>query len=195
MPLRVQRFRRIEPWYAAWIVVSLCIVGFVAIKQAHGDRVTWLIERLKNSDASTRQHAAFNLLKTKDPRVVEPLITALTDPNDYVRILAADELGYVGDPRAVGPLIANFKDVDGNSRASAAEALGKIGAPAVEPLIASLKSPDEEVSGLAAQALGDTGDRRAIGPLIEAMKDYRSRDPKTSRPMLWLRSVSQPSTL
>ena len=73
-------------------------------------------------------------------RAVEPLIAALKDGDNSVRLDAAYSLGTLGDKRAVEPLIACLKAKDVHC-AYAAEALGNLGDErAVEPLIACLES-------------------------------------------------------
>lgn len=100
------------------------------------------IEALGHNDRAFRQFAAVVLGKIKDPRAVDPLITALKDADSGVRGKAAVALGKIGDPRAVGPLITALKDADNSVCTKAAEALVKIGPPAVDPLIATLRDPD-----------------------------------------------------
>ncbi len=111
---------------------------------------------------------------------LSPLLNALADENKWVRFHAVGTLGKLGDARATLPLIEALKDSDFDVRRSAARALGELGNKAVEPLIQVLKDEDEWVRAGdgydwvragATFALGQLGDVRAIGPLIEALKD------------------------
>lgn len=52
----------------------------------------------------------------------------------------------------------------------AAKALGNIGAPSVMPLIAKLEDENASVRKYAVYALGLTKDKRAVAPLIDALK-------------------------
>jgi HEAT repeat protein len=107
---------------------------------------------------------------------VEPLIAALNDIDDSVRLDAVLVLGKIGDPRAVEPLIVALNDKYRFVRSSAAEVLGKIGDPrAVEPLIAVFRDADDSHVGKeAAIALGQIGDPRAVEPLAVALEDRKS---------------------
>lgn len=60
---------------------------------------------------------------------VEPLIAALHDTNEIVRLRAAEALREIGDVRAVAPLIAALGDADEVVRQSAAWALERIATP------------------------------------------------------------------
>ena len=127
------------------------------------------IEALGHSDRVFRQFAAVVLGKIKDPRAVEPLITALQDADSGVRGKAAVALGKIGDPRAVEPLITALKDADNSVRTKAAEALVKIGTPAVDPLIGTLRDPDGGVWEGALEVLVRIG-TPAVDPLTDIFK-------------------------
>ncbi len=108
---------------------------------------------------------------------IKPLITALKDKDNDIRVEAARLLGIIGDPQAIQPLIEALKIQksykENSSRVSiiAAQSLALIGVSAVEPLITALKDPDPDVRSGAATALGKIGDGCAVEPLIEALKD------------------------
>ncbi|MBL7134198.1 MAG: HEAT repeat domain-containing protein, partial [Phycisphaerae bacterium] len=126
-----------------------------------------LIEVLANHDSSVREAAAKALQQlgqpewatrirgdyddfrrlglSKDPRVVVPLIEALSDDDSDVRKAAAKALGRLSDKRAV------------------------------KPLVKALSDDEYYVRGAAAKALGQLGDKRAVVPLIEALADDNSR--------------------
>ncbi len=130
-----------------------------------------------------------------DPRAVKPLIRALGDGDYFVGPSAAKALGQLGDPRAIDSLIPQQRpDERVNTRRSAAEALGELGDPrALDPLIRALGDGDSEVRCSAAEALGklgqrvwrdwvkgdeedfrrlgESGDPRAVEPLIRALSD------------------------
>ena len=87
-----------------------------------------------------------------------PLITALTDSDEYVRKTAAEALGKIGDASSVDPLVAVLKDSNKYLRQRATTALGEIGdARSMEPLIAMLRDGDEEIRKHAAEALEKIG--------------------------------------
>ncbi|MFC1713411.1 HEAT repeat domain-containing protein [Candidatus Poribacteria bacterium] len=104
-----------------------------------------------------------------------------------LQVSAASILGSINDTRAVDPLLIAMKrkaDADATEdekgyaasiRAGAASALGVMGPAAVEPLIEMLSSPDqdEDARVSAASVLGTIGDKRAVDPLISALKDEK----------------------
>jgi HEAT repeat protein len=71
--------------------------------------------------------AACALGELKDEQALEPLITALEDPNKWHRMWAAEALGNLNDRRAASALISVLKhDTDTIVRMKSVQALGKI---------------------------------------------------------------------
>jgi HEAT repeat protein len=105
-------------------------------------------------------------------RALDPLLSALQQPQWVARRNAAWALGALDDPRAVKGLINALRDREAGVRAQAAWALGAIDdASAMDPLFAALKDDDARVRRQAAWALGVLGDSRATTGLIAALKD------------------------
>jgi uncharacterized protein (TIGR02145 family) len=73
--------------------------------------------------------AVYALVELKDPRAIEPLISALKDEYLYVRNASASALGEFKNPRAVEPLISAMEDKDREIQRTAAVALDKIKDP------------------------------------------------------------------
>jgi HEAT repeat protein len=139
-----------------------------------------LVGALRAIDDGVRKAAAEALGKIGDARAVPSLLDALN--NDWhaaLRLAAAQALGELKDARAVPPLIERLKDKDAEVRKSAAEALGKIQDPqtvseATAALCVALSDKSSRVRLAAAEALGrilkDSGDERAIQPLLKALR-------------------------
>jgi HEAT repeat protein len=149
-----------------------------------------LIFVLLEGESPVRAAAARSLGQIGDPRAAAPLIDALSDSNEDVRYYAAAAVGQFGDPRAVEPLIDLLDDIThaygGVVCEAAADALSQIGtaealasveiwrgrwdesrrAPTVEALTGDLSDPDWETRLQAAFMLGESGDVRAVDPLI-----------------------------
>lgn len=119
---------------------------------------------------AVRWKVAEALAKIGTP-AVDPLIAALSHPDDDVRWKAAVALGEIRDPRAVGPLIRLLSDPDRFVKGRAALALGMIGEKAVGPLITVLREGDGNQRWGAAIALGKIRDIRAVKPLVRALGD------------------------
>jgi HEAT repeat protein len=93
--------------------------------------------------------------------------------DDQEQAAAARILGEIGDARAVEALsTACYTLRRSRAAAEAARAITMIRGPgAVKALIAALGHADGQVRVSAAEALGEIGDRRAVRPLIRALKD------------------------
>lgn len=104
-----------------------------------------------------------------DPEEMLPL---LESPEPQQRMLAARAFCELQEERAIPPLIHLLKDACPLIRVSAAYALGRNPSPtAVEPLIEQL---NQDWNGYVRKgvvwALGNSRDRRALAPLLDALK-------------------------
>jgi HEAT repeat protein len=115
-----------------------------------------------------------------DSRSVDPIIGALKDEDQGVRLRAAEALGQLKNAAATDPLIEILRnDENSDVRQKAAWALGQICDPGtVDPLsYASVKDADYYVRGEAYNALqkstvgGNKVDSRSVDPIIGALKD------------------------
>jgi HEAT repeat protein len=118
-----------------------------------------------------REAAAKALGLIGDARAVPHLVIALEDAELRVRVEAARALGLIGDPGAVDPLVTLLKSQYAELREAAVIALAQLGAPAVKWLMAMLKYSAFESRQAAARALGLIRDKRALVPLVAALKD------------------------
>ena len=132
-----------------------------------------------------------------DERAAEPLAKVLhemADPKKHLAVIRA--LGSIGSERAIEALVAALDRDELSMRGAAAEELAKLkwkpsttpqavayliakndwpglkklGAPAVDHLIGMLSSRVPFTAECAATALGQVGDRRALAPLVAALK-------------------------
>jgi HEAT repeat protein len=150
------------------------------IKEARA--VDGLIVACRDRDGAVKSAAAEALGRIADAKAVPALIKLFKDSSKTVRETAGTALVAIGTP-SVDPLIQSLKDPDFVVRCHAARALGgmttdyQIGRTwvtdqkVVDALIGALKDADRAVREDATIALGMIGDKRAIDPLIEAMKD------------------------
>ena len=173
------------------LLISLCLLVMLISckseeqitknKDKNSFAIELLIKDLENKNPDVRRRAAQRAYNTKDPRVIEPLITTLLkDEDEHVRVSAARALGSINDSRAVEPLIiALSNDKSEHVRRFVAESLSKTKDPlAVEPLISALNDKSSYVRNNAALALGEIRDTRAIEPLIKILKEGNSFDNK-----------------
>ncbi|KKO19819.1 MAG: hypothetical protein DCC43_07735 [Candidatus Brocadia sp.] len=127
-----------------------------------------LIEALKSDYPEVKIFAAKELVKLKDPSVIDVLIQAISDTSEEVRAEAIQALGEIGDERAVKPLVHALDDESLNVREKAAKSLGKLGKrEAGDALISALsKNTDLSIVCALIEALGQIGDPRAVEPLL-----------------------------
>lgn len=93
------------------------------------ESIELLIEFTKDEDPRTRATAIMGLAKVRDPRGFAPVVVALFDPVDEVRIAAAAALGMLRDCRAFEPLVECLSDPCEQFAASCAWALSQVPAP------------------------------------------------------------------
>lgn len=127
-----------------------------------------LIEAFKNGESlKIRCLAADALGKLGDPAAVEPLLSALMDAKEELRIAILRALGEIGDPRAVETIIESYKGQDVPVYEAGAHALGMIGdLSAVPALLDKLDSrfiiyrlpAIEALQQISGQSIGDDAD-------------------------------------
>ena len=163
-----------------------------------------------STDPKVRQYAAYLLGKTQNPRAIQPLIEALGDfdksvraqamsalvmigktaveplssamkePQWETRYRAVEALGKIADERAVKPLIQALKDNRDHVRYMAAKGLREIGASdAVDPMIILLKDENRYVRMMTVWSLGAIGGKKvhdALKHTLETEKDEKVRE-------------------
>ncbi|MEE9613624.1 MAG: HEAT repeat domain-containing protein [Thermodesulfobacteriota bacterium] len=159
------------------LIVLVCLLSVVC---AHADDTVELVNNLKNDDPAVRIRAIKALGGTRDPRAFDPIRTMLYDKDPGVRRVATHVLAVGGDRRALGALVEVLQDkYAGDQRVNTAYALRYIkGSGAVDALVSVLKDENPELGRMAANTLGFIGDRRALGPLLEVLKDESSGGPR-----------------
>jgi HEAT repeat protein len=126
--------------------------------------------------------AARSLSDIDDPRVLDPLIAALSDPDSTTRQYASESLSMKHEGAAAS-LIAALTNKDAGIRSAAAEILAHANDPrVVEGLMQTLKDPQAEVRVSAANALRQIKDARALEPLLAAIDDP---DPNVRRSVVF----------
>ncbi len=68
-------------------------------------------------------------------------------------------------------LVSELQRETPGKRSVAAQSLARYGETAVDPLCAALQDPDRAVRDAAAKSLGEIGDPRAVGPLIDVLRN------------------------
>jgi HEAT repeat protein len=119
---------------------------FKALPQMGKAGAAALRAMIAEGDADTQVRAALALVEAGDPGAFEPLLKRVPDAEPDVRATAVRALGQAGDRRAVPVLIPLLKDEK------------KAGV-------------DRSTWFFAAEALGALKDPRAVGPLVEMMKE------------------------
>ena len=149
-----------------------------------------------DADVEVRRHAVMALGKLEDPARMEPLLQALRDPDTAVQASALQAIKNSTDGRLLPLLQPLLKSPDPAVRGRAAMSLRTLGwrpdgredeiayliaqgqlakaathgAAALESLQTVLRSGAYNQRVAAAEALGRINDRRAVKPLLEALK-------------------------
>jgi HEAT repeat protein len=138
--------------------------------------ITWLRELDDNDHLRLRAPIVRALGRVGDPRGVAPVISALSSPDDHVRLVAAKALRSFRRSDAIEALVSALSDDSWVVRAWAADSLGHIGDSRTLPhLIGLLSRQHWQVRVTAARALAKIGDPAASEPLKKARKQESLR--------------------
>lgn len=129
-----------------------------------------LVRVLNDGPVRSRCGAAAALGLAKSPGAVEPLINALADPENEVRVEAAAALAAIGSP-ATGSLIRFLKYTGGERRVEVVRALGQLHvSEAIEPLLQILENADDRERQEVADAL-DTILAAEVRPMVARIRN------------------------
>jgi HEAT repeat protein len=129
-----------------------------------------LIEALGDFDKSVRAQS-MSALVTIGKAAVEPLSSAMKEPQWETRYRAVEALGKIADERAVQPLIQALKDNRDHVRYMAAKGLRELGdSDAVDPMIILLKDENRYVRMMTVWSLGAIGGKKVRDALRHALK-------------------------
>ena len=151
------------------------------------------ITKLQDDDAQRRWEAAEALGQFAAPRVVEALVSALSDSHPFVRRHAGQALGRISSrirkrtngasllqsfrpeieiSSLVESLVPRAEDPVGHVRAATADALGELRLVSGLPMLLQLlRDADDSVCASAAAALGKLRSERVTGDLIALLND------------------------
>lgn len=143
--------------------------ALIAMGSSAVDALIW---GLSNENPQIREMSVWTLSEIKTPtaRVVPAIISALTDPNETIRVVGSVALQSLGEP-AVPYLIDALAAPSAEIRLNAAYALGEMGTShdtIIPALIDTLTDPEWNVRRLVVRALVRIG-TPAIDSLIQAL--------------------------
>ncbi len=154
---------------------SLRFVVSKALVELGPAAVPALIDALKDKNPTVVSSAVEILAKIGDPRAVVPLSSLLKQHRtDDIGLAIISALGVLGGKEVAPALIEMLTFRDSQAHYAAAEALVNIGGPAVPNLIAVLDTPDTDMALVIIEILGQTGDIRAVSPIIGILQGGRS---------------------
>jgi len=130
-----------------------------------------VLEQITNLNNYICRDVVLALGRIGDSRAVEPLIAALEHTHNDVLDNVVKALGQIKDVRAIEPLIALFERADGYLRYITAISLGEIGSPVFDVLIIRINDKNSDIRMGVLEALGQTGDTRAIDPLLTILQN------------------------
>lgn len=130
-----------------------------------------LIAQLTNKSIMIRRQAQDQLVQVGE-EAVEPLLQSLaTSSGQRHKLAIIPVLAAIGDVRAAHPLIRELETGNLPVRIVSAEALGNFDIPEVfDALVQRLNTEDVMVQIWIVESLGKLQDRRAVGPLVEALR-------------------------
>jgi len=152
----------------SWRVRRVAVEGLA--RSGSAEAVAALIRALRDEHHDLGVlNSALQVLAMSGVDTLTPLVEFLRDPQNDLRIYAAQALGEQRDARAIPALLAALNDPDVNVRYHAIEALGKLRATdAIEPLLALATSDDFFLAFPALDALARIGDA-SIAPRIVSL--------------------------
>lgn len=112
--------------------LAFVLLAIASARPAQADALDKLARAVEqNGNFKVRLKAAHKLARFEDPRAVETLVFALTDPHPLVRASAANSLGRMKQRSALPKLCSLQRDADDFVRRTAQSALANFGGPAV----------------------------------------------------------------
>lgn len=140
------------------------------------DAVEPLLRALRDEASAVQKAAADSLVAIKLP-AVSGLREALHDPNEHVRMRAAEALGRIGDPSAIPDLLALTHDSLPNVRGAAIKALGMLRAEEALPRLVDCLEDNER---------GEWEDYRVCDYAVEALERIGTQEAQAALEM-WRR--------
>ena len=131
---------------------------------------------LNDPNLQVQETAASILATIADEQVLEPLLSALLNPNWIVRMSAAKGLTRIKDPRSVNTLILLLQDKVPAVREEAGRTIQAIGEASIPPLLNGLQDPNWRVRLRAIEALSLLKPQVAVAPLMNIV----ANDPDTA---------------
>jgi hypothetical protein len=159
-----------RPYFGVTDFFSSLSSGFV--------RSTLARRYIFHEDEGRRANVARWFGENLNPVNLDPLLRLLTDPSYDVKVSTIRSLARTDSPLAGGKLLELLQDLDKRHLADhAAWALGELRyAPAFDTLVTLLASHEpSRIRAMAARALGKIGNRKAITPLLEVVRDPTAR--------------------
>ncbi len=139
--------------------------------------VNLFINSMKSEYQSIREKAAFMLGKM-GRYVIKPLIKALRNHNEWIRVGASMALTNINDRKVIEILEdILLQEEDVNLKCNIVEILGEIGDyRVVGTLLKVLNDDDEQLIWTTVEALGFIGDKMAIKPLLKLLKESNNQE-------------------
>lgn len=149
-------------------------------RQQKGGNIAEWVRRLENDRPETRLEAVKSLGTSKDPKAIEPLMSATADSDIRVKNKAIEYLGNLRATDATPVLVQQLflREVSPGIKHKILVALGKIGDPrGAAPIMEFLKRRlDQNVKAVAIRALSDVGNDSVL-PFLDDISHTEASQP------------------
>jgi tRNA A-37 threonylcarbamoyl transferase component Bud32 len=125
-----------------------------------------LLDAIKDDDWWVRARAGDALAEIGGPRVVDSVLSLITDKDEDIRRTAIEILNATKDERAVDHLLKATDDTDWWVRERAIDALAHIGSKKAVPKLVGMLGQNAKTDTVLVRALGKLGDHTIIKQLV-----------------------------
>lgn len=174
---QTRQLEKADPWvvyrvllkdYDNWSAERQCAVTCILAQNGYVERA---IKLLKSANPIERIQGGELLGFLQSPTAVTPLLEAMSDPDEEVRLVVSSALKRIRDQSVVPKLIQALEPPSNVTPARVAEIILARGPSAVELILKSLNEVSESTRGFLISVLGEIGSPEVASDLMKALQD------------------------